>query len=351
MDSNILYTQEGVVVISYTTLVSSPLSLKDSIEHAFGSGSRSLGIIIVRDLPPVYITYRERLLKLAYHFANLDESTRDKHVHAESRYSFGWSHGKEIMNGKPDTLKASFYANPVFDNPTVTFDEQRAFPEYYGSNIWPNKTEPGVEGFEEAFKDLGSFVFKVGCELAVACQPFVEEVSDLSDKISLPHLIRTSQTTKARLLHYFPPPPSTSLPRDEPLDSWCGFHLDHSLLTGLCSAMYLEANDGAEPTVVPSPSVASGLYIRNRGGDLIKVSIPSDCLAFQTGEALEIATGGKLLATPHCVRVGGLHAERVSRETFALFMQPNTDQPLSTSITFGEFSKRVFNDHYGSRLM
>jgi len=117
-------------------------------------------------------------------------------------------------------------------------------------------------------------------------------------------------------------------------------------------AMYLKANDGAEPTVVSSPSPASGLYIRNRGGDLIKVSIPTDCLAFQTGEALEIATGGKLLATPHCVRVGGgLRTERVSRETFALFMQPNTDQPLSTSITFGEFSKRVFNNHYGSGLM
>jgi hypothetical protein len=34
-----------------------------------------------------------------------------------------------------DTLKASFYANPVVDNPTFTIDEQRAFPEYYGSNI------------------------------------------------------------------------------------------------------------------------------------------------------------------------------------------------------------------------
>lgn len=22
---------------------------------------------------------------------------------------------------------------------------------------------------------------------------------------------------------------------DDPVDSWCGFHLDHSLLTGLCS--------------------------------------------------------------------------------------------------------------------
>jgi len=67
----------------------------------------------------------------------------------------------------------------------------------------------------------------------------------------------------------------------------------------------------------------------------------------QTGEALEIATGGKLCATPHCVRVGvSQNATNVSRETFALFMQPDIDQPLSPSVTFGQFSERVFDKHY-----
>lgn len=106
----------------------------------------------------------------------------------------------------------------------------------------------------------------------------------------------------------------------------------------------------SEPTIVPSPSPTSGLYIRNRGGNLTKVSIPADCLAFQTGEALEVATGGKLRATPHCVRVGGATGPAVnqiiSRETFALFMQPNTHHHLSPAVTFGQFSKRVFDEHY-----
>ena len=129
-----------------------------------------------------------------------------------------------------------------------------------------------VKGFEEAFKDLGRYifrlliltfailtrstcrlVFKVGCELATACQPFgtssfhtpitllgIEPClasSYLSDSsLSLSNLIGTSQTVKARLLHYFPPSPDAPLPSEnEPIDSWCGFHLDHSLLTGLCS--------------------------------------------------------------------------------------------------------------------
>ena len=78
------------------------------------------------------------------------------------------------------------------------------------------------------------------------------------------------------------------------------------------------------------------------------MSIPVDCLAFQTGEALELATAGKLRATPHCVRVGaGEGADKVSRETFALFMQPNTNQQLSASEDFGQFSKRIFKEHYG----
>lgn len=104
-----------------------------------------------------------------------------------------------------------------------------------------------------------------------------------------------------------------------------------------------------EPKIISSPSPASGLYIKTRGGDLTKVSIPQDCIAFQTGEALEVATGGALRATPHCVRVGSSpDAEKISRETFALFMQPNTDQYLSSSQTFGQFSKRIFDEHYES---
>jgi isopenicillin N synthase-like dioxygenase len=131
--------------------------------------------------------------------------------------------------------------------------------------------------------------------------------------------------------------------------------------------MFLRNEGGSSPTIVSSPSPASGLYIRTRGGDLTKICIPADCLAFQTGEALELVTAGKLQATPHCVRIGGGEdAERISRharfialhiylrltslacqrETFALFMQPDIDQSITPSETFGQFSKRIFADHY-----
>ena len=65
----------------------------------------------------------------------------------------------------------------------------------------------------------------------------------LTDQSVPLHELISPRTTKARLLHYFPPPKDLrskgSEDTDEPVDSWCGFHLDHSLLTGLCSVSSL----------------------------------------------------------------------------------------------------------------
>jgi len=344
-ETEVKLSPEGAVIISYDALVSDPQALQPAISKAFGSDPACLGIIIVENLPDEFVGLRESLLRLAYKFAALPEPVREKYADANSKWSFGWSHGKEIMNGKPDVLKGSYYANPILDSPVVSAEQKAKFPEYYGQNVWPDDSEKGIEGFEKAFKSLGKYIFKVGRELATACQPFAG--SHLVDQsLSLPDLI-SAQTTKARLLHYFPPSPASPLPSDdEPVDSWCGFHLDHSLITGLCSAMYISHESSADPLICPAPSATSGLYIRTRGGELIKVSIPSNCLAFQTGEALELATNGKLRATPHCVRVGGSGDEKVSRETFALFMQPDTEQRIGPKDTFGSFSKGVFDEHY-----
>ena len=63
-----------------------------------------------------------------------------------------------------------------------------------------------------------------------------------------------------------------------------------------------------------------GLYIHARDSTIIKVSIPPDCLAFQTGEALELITNGKFRAVPHFVRAGGVATEgtKVARNTLAV---------------------------------
>jgi len=246
-------------------------------------------------------------------------------------------------------LKGSYYANPVVDCPQVSAALKAEYPEVYGNNIWPSASESGIEGFEEAFKALGRFIYHVGCEIALACQPFVS--SHLKDAaISLPTLLSQSQTLKARLLHYFPPSShNLDILDGEDVETWCGLHKDHSMLTGLSSAMYLTyVSDVEPPTISQAPNPTAGLYIYRRGGDLRKVTIPTGCLAFQTGEALEVATEGRLRATPHCVRVGkgGHTTKAVSREAFVLFMAPDTEQPLSASETYGQFSKRIIKSHY-----
>ncbi|KZT36037.1 Clavaminate synthase-like protein [Sistotremastrum suecicum HHB10207 ss-3] len=337
---------DGAVVISYHDLVSGAESLVPSITQAFGDAAECLGLIIVKDLPQKYKELRESTLLLADRFAALDEQTKEKYTDPASQYSFGWSHGKEIMNGKPDTLKGSYYANitlPEAIEPSAA--QKSAFPQYYSDNIWPSADEKGVEGFEDSFKSLGQFIFSVGCLLARACQPFVSTVMR-DQSSSLYDLIAKSGTVKARLLHYFPPK-NNDISEDEPQDNACGYHLDHSMLTGLCSAMYLAHNGTSAPIPVPSPSPVSGLYIKTRGGQVVKASIPEDCLAFQTGEALQVATDGLLRATPHYVRVGE-NSQNVSRETFALFMGPDTEQNISETETFGEFSKRKFDEHYAA---
>lgn len=175
-------------------------------------------------------------------------------------------------------------------------------------------------------------------------------------------MIERSRANKARLLHYFPSTTSSG----EAEDDACGVHLDHSLLTGLCSAQYLSSTptpSSSPPTFAEvSPNPKAGLYIYPRqrltpeqsekeiGLALrgqssvppVKVAIPKDCLAFQTGEALSVLTGGRLSATPHFVASG---KQQSSRETFAFFLQPDVEDSLGGE-TFGDFTKRVLKRHY-----
>ncbi len=69
-----------------------------------------------------------------------------------------------------------------------------------------------------------------------------------------------------------------------------------------------------------------GLYARSRTSELIKIGIPADHIGFQIGETAQVHTGGILQATPHAVR--GSNIPGVSRETFAVFMEPMWNEPM-----------------------
>ena len=71
------------VSVSLQELKDGTVSL-ETLEQAFGPAS--LGIIIVKDLPPQYVPYRERLLHLAYQFSKLGEDTREQYIDVASNY-------------------------------------------------------------------------------------------------------------------------------------------------------------------------------------------------------------------------------------------------------------------------
>lgn len=126
-------SQGEPIVLDFDALVSNE-DLSSFIQNAFGKDG--LGVCIVKNVPNLR-TLRKRLLLLASQFANLSENVKNKYEHPESKYSFGWSHGKEVMNGKPDFAKGSFYANPIHDIPPSSKDHEYSKKHlfYSGPNV------------------------------------------------------------------------------------------------------------------------------------------------------------------------------------------------------------------------
>ena len=292
--------------------------------------------------------------------------------------------GKETLKtGQVDTHKGSFYANCAFyvspsllcAEPTAKFNP-RSFPEYLTANAWPSASV--LPGFKDALESLCRMVIDVAVLVAGTCDRFAEkEIQGYPTGGYLTHMVKTSSTTKARLLHYYPQEAKgddatttttngNGMEKDkgEDEDDWCATHLDHGCLTGLTSAMFID--ESANPPKVPaegisatakllpplpeldaSPDPRAGLYIKSRSAETVQVRIPRDCLAFQTGETLERMTEGKFKAVPHFVRGSRPEASgvgrKIARNTLAVFTQPNLGEmvDIRAGLNFGEFARGI----------
>ncbi|KOS21401.1 hypothetical protein ESCO_005098 [Escovopsis weberi] len=362
----------------------------ETLQAAFGPDS--LGILVVKDVPRDFARLRHEALSYGSYLGNLPALELAKLENAKAKYLTGWSLGKEsLKNGQADTLKGSFYANCAFyidprlecAEPTADFSPD-TFPEYLSPNVWP--AEDVLPGMKPALTALCGVIIDVAVLVARACDRFAAREIAAYPPNYLERVVSTSTTTKARLLHYFPrsspdAPDAAGASAagasgagaargnddddDDDDDDWCATHLDHGCLTGLTSAMFIDeertsasvpqsaavaaaaACAGPLPPLdeLPaSPDPSAGLYIRSRTGDIVQVKIPRDCIAFQTGEALERITAGRFKAVPHFVR--GVRAGaggRVARNTLAVFTQPNLGEEvdLEVHLTFGEFARGV----------
>ncbi|KAI4354421.1 hypothetical protein L6164_003283 [Bauhinia variegata] len=338
------------VGISFSDLKDKNSDLSMKIEEGFGSNG--LGILSVTGVPG-YSSLRKNLLHLAPRLASLPDEVKQELEDPDSRYNFGWSHGKEkLESGKPDILKGSYYANPILDKPTTDASLIQRYPSYCGSNIWPSSALPELEA---AFKALGKLIFDVGLMLAYHCDLYVSKGMKIHKDGGLESILLRSRCHKGRLLYYFPAEKGNS--DGFSMSSWCGWHTDHGSLTGLTCGLF--TRDGVE---IPCPDNAAGLYIRTRSDQIVKVVYGKDDIAYQIGETTEILSGGYLCATPHCVRAPqGEEAAGVERSTFALFMQPDWDEklhfpeevrihneliPSNALLTFGEYSEMLLDKYY-----
>lgn len=324
----------------------------ESLLEAFGPSS--LGILVVTDLQSHFPALRSNVLASSSSLAHLPPQELGALVNSSAKYLTGWSHGVETLRpGLVDTAKGSYYINcgfyhsPPYPNSTVAGADPAKFPgyeEYTSPNVWP--AESTLPSFRADAESLIRLIIDVAVLVARACDRYAEK--EVPDYIPgyLEKVVKTSVTTKARLLHYFPPDPSSSSNSHEASDdTWCATHLDHGCLTGLTSAMFLsESSSDPNPFEITSPDPKSGLYILDRSGGTHKISIPRDALAFQTGETLQLITKGMFKAVPHYVRgPDGNTGAGVARNTLAVFTQPNLDEvvELETGLTFGEFARGV----------
>lgn len=319
-----------IVVLDYNDLMNG-VDLTAEIGKAYGVDG--IGLLTVSNVPGLKEA-RSRLLPLAQKFAILPDATQQKYEDPKSHYSFGWSLGKEKLEGKPDLSKGSYYANPQYDQPVTDPELIARYPAFLGNNIWP--TADDAPDFEDAFKSLGQLIIDVGLLVAKQCDAYVLKIcrGQAYESGRLHRIIDNSVCCKARLLHYFSKEDGGEAAlagqsqeiKEGDFSSWCGWHNDHGSLTGLTSAMYLD-DAGQEKE---NKDKMAGLYIKGRKGQLVKAAFPSDRLAFQIGETAQIHSGGILQATPHAVR--GSSDPSVSRETFAVFMEPNWDELMNIPV-------------------
>jgi isopenicillin N synthase-like dioxygenase len=356
----LIYTHASPTTVSLASLQSNAVP-SSTLLSAFGPDS--LGIIVVTGLPLHFSQLRHRLLSYASHIASLPPDQLANLECPEAKYLVGWSCGKEkLSDNKPDTLKGSYYINCAFHNRAGADGADGAnmypdFAEYTRGNVWPS--EELVRGFRETAEELIGMVIDIAVLVARGCDRYAGENLEDYTPGYLEHVVKTSTTTKARLLHYFPPPGNAAGEEEAEgeLDGWCGTHLDHSCLTGLTSAMYVDevanppdlTKGGVElPEMEGPPDVEAGLYIKDRGGNIVKVGIPKDALAFQTGEALERITRGKFKAVPHFVR--GMKVAKgvgVARNTLAVF----TREYMAASCDGGNTDENGQNRIFTRRLM
>jgi isopenicillin N synthase-like dioxygenase len=234
------------------------------------------------------------------------------------------------LGAKPDFAKASYYFNPITEVPG-TEEERRAYPASYPCNRWPDEEEVSeLAGFRTRAKSLGNIMHGAVVLLAKHIDRLAEETVKGYPKNLLYEAMKQTEKAKGRLLYYYPLDKNDEATT---FDNWIGWHNDSGFLTSLAGDLYIN-DDTGEPLPPSQVDPLAGLYVTDRSGASIHVTIPEDCMAVQIGECVQILTGGVVAATPHCVRgprldwEGCPSAVKVARISCPCFIDSKPTFPL-----------------------
>jgi isopenicillin N synthase-like dioxygenase len=328
---------DDVVVVDYQDVIADPSSphshsIADPLERAYGSSG--FGILVIRNVPG-FAEAKQAFLPMAHALAHLPDLERDL-TDADSLYNAGWSYGKEKLGDKPDLAKGSFYFNPLTDTPGSE-EDRRQYPLSYPCNLWPTD----LPDFEPAAKHIGTLMKDVVVHLAKHVDAFAAAKVPHYPPNALHTAMVDTEKAKGRLLYYFPIASSSSEGSGPKEDSWIGWHNDSGFLTALAGDVYVDHTTG-EPIECTDP--LAGLYVLNRMDQVVQVHIPSDCMAVQMGECVQILTGGAVVATPHCVR--GANVPNVARISLPIFI--DTPPTFGLHMPRGSSREQVLNAGVGS---
>ena len=320
-----------LVIVDYADVASDPSTkdLSSFLERAFGGMNNSpdssspLGIIAIRNIPN-FFSSKNAFLPLAHALAHLPPAYLEEQLSdPTSFYNAGWSHGKEKLGDGPDFAKASYYFNPITDEPGSK-EERERYPASYPCNKWPDEESiPRLKNFKDSGKTLGKIMQDAVALLARHVDALAEAKVEGYRKDLLYDAMKETEKVKGRLLYYFPLEENenntddnksnaslkeqggdaihTACENKGKIGNWIGWHNDSGFLTSLAGDLYIDDATG-NPLPPSQIDPEAGLYVTDRSGKSIHVQIPEDCMAVQIGECVQILTGGVVVATPHCVR-------------------------------------------------
>lgn len=117
------------------------------------------------------------------------------------------------MGDKPDTAKASYYYNPITDEPG-TAQDRLDYPLSYPCNKWPDEDLYNLPGFRHCCCDLGKILTDACIVLSRHLDSYVAAVVTVRNGTGAnrsrlaANLLQTALTgtekVKARLLYYYP---------------------------------------------------------------------------------------------------------------------------------------------------